>query len=140
MEVEWLILADGAEVVNNKLYLIGGGWESLTVNAAFPVEHPCALAAAFRVPWSESNRQHDVELAIHNREGRELARVPGQIEVGRPAGIPRGDAQRVQMAINLVLPLECPGTYSVIARIAGEEARRAPFEVVGGPLAVVTAQ
>jgi hypothetical protein len=137
MDVEWLILADAAEVVNNKLYLIGGGWQALTVNVPFPVRHPCALAAAFRVRWDETDRQHDVELEVVDREGRGLATVSGQIEVGRPAGVPVGDAQRVQMAINLTLPLAWPGTYGVIARIGGHEVRRVEFEVVPGPEAAV---
>ena len=32
MEVEWLILADSAQVIGNKLYLLGGGWDQLAVN------------------------------------------------------------------------------------------------------------
>ena len=27
MEIEWLILADSAQIVGNKLYLLGGGWD-----------------------------------------------------------------------------------------------------------------
>lgn len=136
MEVDWLILADGAEVVNNKLYLLGGGWESLTINAAFPRRHVRAVVAAFRVPWDETNRRHAVELAILDEAGQELATVPGQIEVGRPAGVPLGGAQRVQMAVGLALTLTRPGTYAAVGRIEGREARRTEFYVVAGPLAV----
>ena len=35
--IEWLILADAAEVVGGKLYLMGGGWDRLTVNS----QHSC---------------------------------------------------------------------------------------------------
>jgi len=38
MEVEWLILADAAQVVGNKLYLMGGGWDKLTINNVFPAD------------------------------------------------------------------------------------------------------
>jgi hypothetical protein len=125
-------LADAAEVVNNKLYLIGGGWETLTVSAALPILHPCAVAVAFRVPWNETNQQHTIEIAIDDQDGTELAQVQGLIEVGRPAGIPLGKAQRVQMAIKLALPLQRLGTYVVTARIEGQEARRTEFYVVAG--------
>lgn len=136
MDVEWIILADGAEVVNNKLYLIGGGWETLTVNAGLPVLHPCAVAVAFSVPWNETNQQHTIEIAIDDLDGTELVKLEGQVEVGRPAGIPLGEAQRIQMALKLSLPLGRLGTHVIIARIEGQEARRVQFNVVAGPNAI----
>ena len=135
MDVDWIILADAAEVVNNKLYLIGGGWDALTINAPLPVVHPCAVAVAFRVPWDETNRRHGVEVLVADQDGNELARIAGQIEVGRPAGIPLGQAQRVQMAAQLGLPLDRPGDYRVVVRIGGEEARAVTFQVVPGAMA-----
>jgi hypothetical protein len=136
MEIEWLILADGAEVINNKLYLIGGGWESLTINAAFPRQHVFALVAAFKVPWAEANRQHTVELTIEDESGHGLATIAGQIEVELPAGVPLAQAQRVQMAVTLALTLTRPGPHAAIARVDGREGRRTHFHVVPGPEAV----
>ena len=130
MEVEWVIVADAAEVVNNKLYLIGGGWETLTINSDLPVLHPCAIAAAFSVPWNEANQQHNVEIAIDDREGKRLAAIEGQVEVGRPPGIPLGHAQRVQMAIKLALPLERSGAYVITVSVEGQEMKRTTFNVV----------
>ncbi len=48
--VEWLILADAAEVVAGKLYLMGGGWTVLTVSTSFPHRRNIGVAAAFRIP------------------------------------------------------------------------------------------
>src|SRR5688500_1930861 len=42
MEVEWLILADSAQVIGGKLFLLGGGWDVLTVNTSFPWQQRCA--------------------------------------------------------------------------------------------------
>lgn len=133
MDVEWIILADAAEAVNNKLYLIGGGWETLTIDSQLPVHYPCAIAVAFSVPWNETNQQHNIEIAIDDQDGAQLLKVEGQVEVGRPPGIPLGQAQRVQMAVRLALPLQRMGTYSIVVRIEGQETRRVPFNVVAGP-------
>ena len=133
LDVEWIILADSAEVVNNKLYLIGGGWDSLTVNAPPPILHTCAVSVAFSVPWIETNQQHNIEIAIDDQDGANLVKVEGQVEVGRPPGIPIGKAQRVQMAIKLALPLQKLGTHVIIARVEGQEERRVEFNVVAGP-------
>ena len=50
MDIEWLILADGAQVVGNKLYLMGGGWDKLQINGGFPKQHATGIALAIKVP------------------------------------------------------------------------------------------
>ena len=134
MRTEWLILADHADVVGGKLYINGGGWDRLTVNTGFPLLQNCAIAAAFEVPWTETNQRHNVEIEITTGDGAQLAKVAGQLEVGRPAGIPPGQSQRAQLAGQLVLRLDGPGTYEVIARIEGQEDTRVHFNVAPGPL------
>jgi hypothetical protein len=134
MQVEWLILADSAQVVGNKLYLLGGGWDVLTVNTGFPVHQRCAVAAAFKVPWTETNQKHEVEIEIATEDGVTLAQVQGQFEVGRPAGLRPGQDQRVQMAAEFGLELAGPGGYVIIARVEGREGARVGFNVVEGPL------
>jgi len=134
MEVEWLILADAAQVVGNKLYLLGGGWDRLMVNSGFPVNQSIGIAVSFRVPWNETNEQHSFEVEVASEDGATIQKVGGGLEVGRPAGIPPGQEQRVQVAANAVLRLNSPGTYVIIARVDGTEGRRIAFNVVPGAL------
>ncbi|MBI4287625.1 MAG: hypothetical protein HY671_04240 [Chloroflexi bacterium] len=139
MEVEWLILADAAEVVGNKLYLLGGGWDRLTVNTGFPVDQRCAIALSVRVPWNETNQKHVFEVEVtsedpQTEQPKSLLKVGGQFEVGRPPGIPQGQEQRIQLAINMSLRLESPGTKIIVARVEGQEMRRVHFNVAPGPM------
>ena len=140
MEIEWLILADYAQVVGNKLYLMGGGWDVLTVNSRFPVQWQCAVAASFRVPWNETNQRHNVEIEIATDDGKTIAKGGGQVEVGRPPGRPPGQNQRAQFAVNMTLTLESQGTYAIIGRIEGQEEERVPFNVVPGPILLAKAE
>ena len=145
MEVEWLILADSAQVVGDKLYLLGGGWDLLTVNTAFPVEQRSAIAVSVRVPWNETNQKHTFEIEVgEEAPGTEapksLLKVGGQFEVGRPPGIPLGSDQRIQLAINMNLTIETPGTKVVVARIEGQELRRIHFNVVPGPMLAMSTE
>jgi hypothetical protein len=132
VSVEWLILADSAQVVGNKLYLLGGGWDVLTVNSGFPVNHPCAVAASFRVPWSETNRPLEFEVEIQGADGESLVKIGGSTEVGRPAGVPFGSMQRSQIAVNLALQIPRAGAYVVVAHVDGSKGHRVPFVVVQG--------
>ena len=141
MQVEWLILADAAQVVGAKLYLLGGGWDRLTVNKAFPVDQRCALALSIIVPWNETNQKHSFEVEIisednDTEEPKSLVKVGGQFEVGRPPGIRQGQEQRFQLAIDMNLKIETAGTKTVIARIEGQEMQRLDFTVISSPMNV----
>jgi hypothetical protein len=133
MEVEWLILADAAQVVGNKLYLMGGGWDRITVNKEPPVPHSMAVAVSFRVAWNETNQRHSFQIEVATGDGQSIGRVDGHFEVGRPAGLPPGQDQRTQIAVNVNWRINQLGTYVVVARIDGQEGRRFPFNVVAGP-------
>ena len=135
MRVEWLILADYAEIVGGKLYLMGGGWDVLMANAAFPLVRPLGIAAAFSVAWNETNQRHNVEIEIQTDDGQPVGKVSAEFEVGRPPGIRAGQEQRFQLAANVTISLESPGTYVIVARLEGQEETRVPFNVVAGPMA-----
>ena len=135
MEIEWLILADSAQVIGNKLYLLGGGWDVLKANKEFSFIQNCALALAVQVPWNNTNEKHNFEIEVfsedqNTEEPKTIAKLEGQFEIGRPPGIPRGQSQRIQMAVNMGLKIETAGTKIVEARIDGENPKRITFNVL----------
>ena len=136
MEVEWLILADSAQVVANKLYLLGGGWDKLTINKDIPQQF--AIAVSIKVPWEETNRRHIFEIEIlsedqNTEEAKSIAKMNGQFEVGRPAGIPAGRDQRIQLAINMGLKIEGTGTHKVVVSVDGKTSKYLHFDVLSMP-------
>ena len=136
MDVEWLILADAAQVVGNKLYLMGGGWDRLNVDK-FPKTHALGLAMSIRVPWNQTNERHSFEIEIMSEDGQPIAKAEGSFEVGRPAGIRAGQDQRVQFGLNVIMHLGGPGTFAVLANIDHEEKQRVTFHVLGSERPVV---
>ena len=132
MEIEWLILADAAEIVANKLYLLGGGWNRFTVTTAFPAQHRMAAAVAFRVPWNNTNERHRFEIEVSDGDGQAMGKVEGQFEVGRPPGTPPGEDQRAQIVANIDVRFDEPGSFEIVARIDGQHDRHFPFYVIEG--------
>ena len=130
MDIEWLMIADGAEVVGNKLYLLGGGWNNLNVRQSFPFSRQIGIALAFNVPWAETNERRAFELEILTEDGVSLHKVGGNLEVGRAAGIQPGTDQRVQMAANTILTFNEPGNYVIVARVNDHESKRVTFRVL----------
>src|SRR5437588_10422751 len=127
MDVEWLILSDAAQVVGGKLYLLGGGWDVLNVAGGFPAQQRLTIAAAFNVPWTETNRRQEVLIDIADEDGASLGTIQGQIEVGRPPGLPEGSDQRAQLSAEIALTFPRAATYSIVARINGQEGKRLSF-------------
>ena len=118
MRAEWIIMADAAEVVNSKLYLLGGGWDRLVVNQALPVQ--------------QTNVRHQMQLLVEDEDARQVAKVQGHIEAGRPTGIVPGQSQRIQLAFKLPIKFERTGSYVVTAYIEDEIVGRSRFHVALG--------
>ena len=130
--IEWLILADAAEVVGGKLYLLGGGWDRLTVHSQ-PARKSLAVALALRVPQRETNRQHAFQIDMIDEDGSQIVSVNGVSEVGRPDGLPPGQSQLVQLVVNFNVTFERLGTYIITARVNDSEERSVRFNIVPGP-------
>jgi hypothetical protein len=137
VEIEWLILADSAQVIGNKLYMLGGGWDVLAVQKGLPIQQRCSVAFSIKVPWNETNQRHSFEIEMlsedqKTEEPKSLMKMGGQFEVGRPPGIPQGQDQRFQLAIDMIISIDLPGIKTVIARIDSIESKRIQFNVVAG--------
>ena len=133
LTIDYLILADGAQVQNGKLYVLGGGWERLQFET-FPQTIPVGIALGVRVPWSETNRKHSFRVRGMSTDGQELFGGEGEFELGRPPGLPKGMSQMFQIAMTLPLPVPAAGQYTVEATIDETAARRsAPYFAVQIP-------
>jgi hypothetical protein len=135
VEVEWLILADAAQVIGNKLYLLGGGWDRLNAPRGLPIQQHISIAVSVKVAWNETNQRHDLEVEVlgedvKTEEPKSLVKVNGQFEVGRPPGITVGQDQRIQLAIDVMLTIDSPGTKTAVARIDGVECKQVEFVVI----------
>ncbi len=101
-----LLLADFAEVINGKLYIMGGGW-SITG----PQPAPFAIAAKIEVPWTGANEKHTLRLDLLDGDfkpiqlptpaGKIPLSVGGDFEVGRPLGMLPGTPLDLPFAFNM---------------------------------------
>jgi hypothetical protein len=129
--IDFFILADRAEAVNGKLYLMGGGW-SETVVPDISQPAPLSFALGVLVPWNATNQQHTVRITIEDLDRR--CPVPFELEAGfiagRPASTRTGAVQRVMLASSGVpVKYPGPGTYQVAVRLSTGHERRVEFQV-----------
>lgn len=129
MDIDFAILADAAEVSNDKVYLLGGGWTVIWAREV-PAAHRGALALGIRVAWDETNQQHSLGIEVRTTDGDLVQEiVKGEFEAGRPPGIKAGSDQLVKLAAAVNFKLERFGEYEVIFEINGEPLKRLPFLV-----------
>jgi hypothetical protein len=130
-----MMLADSAQAVEGKLYILGGGW-----NITGPGPTPSAIAIYVEVSWDLANMRHPWHLDLVDSDGTPvmvetpLGEQPlvlqGELEVGRPPGITPGTGLGLPLAINLgPLPLAPGGRYEWRLTIGQEsnENWRLPF-------------
>ena len=103
-----MMLADAAQAVGNKLYILGGAWSITTGNI------PSAVAIHIQVPWDQTSDKHTFRLELLDSDGGAVngpdgnpVLVEAEFETGRPPGLKRGTPIDVAMAFNIPpLPLE----------------------------------
>lgn len=123
-----MLLCDAAQVVDGKLYILGGGW---SMTGPDPV--PSAIALKIDVDWHEVDRPHRWELFLEDADGRPVlmetpqgtqvpVEVSNEFTVTQPPGLPAGSPIDFAVAVNLgPIPLEAGTRYKWRLTIDGED-------------------
>ena len=112
--LDFAFLADAAEAEpGRKLYVLGGGIDRIS-GPSFPLVHPhMALVMRFLVHPTELGRSHRLEVRLVNADGRELAKIEGDIQTAA-AEETFGREVGVNMVINMTSTrFENPGDFAV---------------------------
>lgn len=128
----YILLADHAEAIGGKLYIMGGGWSQLSLGEPTA---DISVAGMVYVPWDSANRKMRMLLRLMDQDGHEVeiggqsVGLNGQIEVGRPPGMTPGSDLEVPIAARFnSLPIE-PGRYVFELSVGSHRIGEAKFEV-----------
>jgi|SRR6185437_14207820 len=131
MNVDFGILADTAEALHGKLYLMGGAFDTLWAPSV-PVCCPrMSLVIRLLFTPAEEGRQHTLEVHIMDADGRRMAKVGGPIGLGpRSPQLPSGWHQGILTVLNFAdLKFENFGHYSFEILVNGSSLKSIPFRV-----------
>jgi hypothetical protein len=135
MELTTAMLADAAIVQAGKLYIHGGGWDSISVES-LPATHPTlALALILRIEYAEALQDIPLLIELVDEDDAHLGpRLEAVINVGHPPGSRPGAPtfMPIQWTLNIV-NLPRAGGYEF--RISSGENRLGfvPFRVIHRP-------
>lgn len=133
-EVEYLILADTVEVLNGKLYMMGGGWDALTtpsVETPVPISFACGVSVA----WGERDDEHTLQLSIEDLDGIAVEEpLVASFKTGSSPSAERGSAGHVPFGIKGAFTFPNFGTYTIVAVLDGrsEASHKLQFHVRAG--------
>jgi hypothetical protein len=141
MNLDWMMLCNYAEAApNGLLYIAGGGYDTITVNA--PLENASpevftimqgTLVIRLLFHQTETGRDHTFEVAIADEDGRQIGKAEGNVRVERLRGLPVGWPQNVNLAIPLTgIGLPRPGLYTISVSVNRQHVGDRPFRVLKG--------
>jgi hypothetical protein len=129
-EVDYLLVADRAEVVNGKLYLMGGSWDRIQPQQ-FPHRMMLGIAIGVRIPFAYTDDQHTVAVELLHDDTRMIG-FEAKLATGRPPGM-AGMDMLVPMAFNIPIAIPGEGQVSLRAVIDGKSGRRHDIKVTQRP-------
>lgn len=128
MDLDFLILADKAEALNGKMYLMGGGFSNVFMTQ-IPGPAVIDLAIGLMFDYHETGEQHEMSVALEDADNHPLATMNVPLPVGRPPGLPPGDTLRMVMAVRGPFQIEVDGLYHFVVAVDGTRFRPTRFRV-----------
>lgn len=126
------MLADAADVQGGKLYIHGGGWDSISVESV-PATHPSmALTLIIRIEYAEALKDIPFLVELLDEDDAPLGpRLEATINVGHPPGSRPGAPTFLPFQWTLtMLSLPRSGGYRFRIRTGETELGSVPFRVI----------
>lgn len=131
--VDVALLADSVQAVRGKLFVLGGGWDTLWVRR-FPARHPSlAIGLRLRIPVSWGSDFIKLTVELQDQDGQGLLPQPLSHEIRLPANRahPPGatDVGLIRSFTFNNLRFEREGAYSFVISVDDEPVSRIRFTV-----------
>lgn len=135
-----LFLAEGAQVADGKLFVLGGGIRGNTMPQP-GLTMIMAIAGSIDIPWGEHNKDHVLKVDIVDEEGAPCTvigpngnstplSITAQFRTGAPPQLPRGASGAAPFAVQFPLPVLKQGTLVFRVSVDGRPTQNLAFTTV----------
>jgi hypothetical protein len=126
------MLADAAQVQGGKLFVLGGGFDTISARSLPVVHRALSVALVAEVGPDERHRDLEITITLIDEDGNEMGvEAKGKLRVGAPPNLPPGSSSIVPIVspfYNIRFP-EAKG-YAFVVTFEEEELARVRFRVV----------
>jgi hypothetical protein len=131
--VDVALLADAVQAVRGKLFILGGGWDTLWVRQ-FPARHPSlAIGLRLRVPVSWKTETLRLSVELQDADGKPALPRPLSHDIKLPSNPPQSpsasDFGLIRSFTFNNLQFEHEGAYSFVISVDEEPVSRLRFTV-----------
>lgn len=123
MKIDYALLADAAQSVGGKMFVLGGGW-NIFRSASYPAPVQLAIAVGIGFAGNEVGIRYPMKIVIADEAGVPVVpEMNGQIETGQLApDLPNGLAVKIPMAWNVSFAVPHPGRYAIVVTVGSAHA------------------
>lgn len=131
MQFTAAMLADQAQVTAGKLFVLGGGFDTLTTRTTPAVHRTLAVVLVAEIGPADRNRDLEVTIRLVDEDGGETGiEATGTFRVGAPSSLPAGATSSIPLVTMFNnLRFEKPGGYVFTIEHEGTELARIPLRV-----------
>ena len=132
MRLTTAMLADSAQVQGGKLYVLGGGFDTISARSLPVVHRSLTLAMVAEVQPDERHRDLEIAISLVDEDGQSLdVEAKGKLRVGAPPNLPPGATSIVPIVspFHNVQFAEAKG-YAFAVSFEDQEIARVRFRVV----------
>ena len=135
--IDVALLADAVQAVRGKLFVLGGGWDTLWVRE-FPARHPSlAIGLRLRVPVSFQAESLNLAVELQDADGAAMLPQPLAHDIRLPGDRSRfGDATDFGLVRSFTfnnLLFRAEGSYSFVVSVDSSPVSRLRFSVRARP-------
>jgi hypothetical protein len=101
MEVDFAFLADSAEAVNGKIYVIGGAIDTVWAKQIPSTHSHLSFVLRLKFDGAEIGRKHKLEIQIMDEDGGIVGNLVGELEIpSKNPNLPKGWQQASVAVLN----------------------------------------
>ena len=123
MKIDYAILADAAQAVGGKIFILGGGWNVFR-SPSYPASVQLSVAIGIGFTSSEIGISYPLKMVIGDEAGIPVVpELNGQIETGQPApDLPQALPVKVPVVWNVSFAIPRPGRYGIVITAGSSQA------------------
>ena len=132
MRLTTAMLADAAQVQGGKLYVLGGGFDTISARSLPVVHRNLTLAMVAEIEPDERHRDLEIAISLVDEDGRSLeVEAKGKLRVGAPPNLPPG-ATSIVPIVSPFHNVQFPETkgYAFVVSFEDQEIARVRFRVI----------